>query len=48
MTLEEFRVVIKRYSEDISEEEIKRLYDIETRLADMLFEAWVRDRNNLR
>jgi len=45
VNIDEFKALLKRHAISMEEEEILRLYEIETRLAEILFEAWMRHRN---
>ena len=46
MDLAEFKKILGNASNEMPEEQIQRLFEIETSLADILFEAWIRQKNN--
>jgi len=43
--LHEFKKLLGTAAADLSDAEIERLRDLEDRLADILFDAWLRKRN---
>ena len=46
MDLAEFKKILGNASNEMPEEQIQRLFEIETSLADILLEAWIRQKNN--
>jgi hypothetical protein len=43
--LSDFRVLLGAAGEELSDQEVKRIRDVEYGIADAMFESWLRERN---